>query len=364
MWNQNKFTQMFGLQWPVIQGPFGGGLSSVELSSTVSNLGGLGSFGAHYMTPEQIESLAAEFRTKTRKPFAINLWVSDHDPEAEHITPSQFEEFKNSLKPYYDLLKVPSPTFPKSFGEKFDHQVEAVLKAKPPVFSFVFGIPSKEVLAECRRQGILTIGTAVTVEEALALDDTDVDAIVVSGFEAGGHRGAFLKRAEESLMGTFSLIPQTADRIRKPLIAAGGITDGRGIAAALILGAQGAQIGTAFLACDESNANQKHKDLLRSGERRPTQLTRAFSGRLARGIENKMMRDLAGTENKIAPYPVQTWLTKDFKTAPAAQGTTDYMALWASQSYPQVKHTGAATLMNSLIKETDLILSTMKGTNL
>lgn len=351
MWNKNTFTQLFGLQWPIVQGPFGGGLSSHQLTVAVSNNGGLGSYGAHYMTPVQIETLCKDLRAQTAKPFAINLWVSDHDEGAAETTPTQFEAYKAPLKPFYDTLGVPLPEFPKKFGERFEFQVEAILKEKPPVFSFVFGVPPKEVLSECRKRGILTIGTAVTLEEALVLDQTDVDAIVVSGFEAGGHRGAFLKKAEESLVGTFSLIPQAADRIRKPLIAAGGIADGRGIAAAFILGAQGVQIGTAFLACEESNASPGHKALLHSKSLKPTKLTRAYTGRLARGIENELMRNFENV-SPIAPYPVQTWLTQKFKSAAIEQNKLEYIALWAGQSYPLTKHTNAQELMQSLIQET------------
>ncbi|NUN04247.1 MAG: nitronate monooxygenase [Bdellovibrio sp.] len=357
MWHKNEFTEKIGLQWPIIQGPFGGGLSSVALTTTVSNLGGLGSFGAHYMTPEQIEVLCNDLKAKTNKPFAINLWVSDHDPAAEKVTPKEFEEFKSYLKPIYEKLGVPLPTFPEQFGEKFEQQVEALLKARPSVFSFVFGIPSQEVLRECRKNKILTLGTAVTVEEAMALDEAEVDVIVASGFEAGGHRGAFLKSAEDSLMGTMSLLPQVVDRVHRPVIAGGGVTDGRGIAASLALGASGVQIGTAFLACEESNATDNHKNLLRSKKLLPTKLTRAFSGRLARGIENKMMNEMGKDSAKIAPYPVQTWLTRNFKDAAASQNAWDYVALWASQSFPQIKHQKAAELMQSLIQETEVVLS-------
>lgn len=356
MWQKNAFTEKVGLQWPIIQGPFGGGLSSVALTAAVSNHGGLGSFGAHYMTPTQIEDLCKDIRAKTNKPFAVNLWVSDHDPEAERVTPERFEEFKSYLKPIYEKLSVPLPTYPQKFGENFEEQVEAILKSRPPVFSFVFGVPSKEVLQECRKNKILTVGTAVTVEEALALDDADVDVIVASGFEAGGHRGAFLKAAEDSLMGTMSLLPQVVDRVHRPVIAGGGVTDGRGIAASLMLGASGVQIGTAFLACEESNATANHKNLLRSKKLLPTKLTRAFSGRLARGIENKMMHEMGQDLTKIAPYPVQTWLTRNFKDAAATQNAWDYVALWASQSFPQIRYHKAQDLMTSLIQETEIAL--------
>lgn len=361
MWNKNALTQVLGIQWPIVQGPFGGGLSSVALASSVSNLGGLGSFGAHYMTGEQILQVTKELHEKTHNPFAVNLWISDHDPKALQITEAEFEKYRANLKPIYDLLDVALPSFPQKFGERFNDQVEYLFKARPPVFSFVFGIPDKEVFKECRKLGIRTIGTAITVEEAVALNETDVDVIAVSGFEAGGHRGAFLKLAEDSLMGSISLIPQAVDRVNKPVIAAGGIVDGRGIAASLILGASGVQIGTAFLACDESNASAGHKEMLRSKKLQPTALTRAFSGRLARGIENTLLREFGAHPEKIAPFPVQVWLTQKFKAAAIEQKKLDYISLWAGQSYPQIKHTKAADLMLALIEETSHILTGLKS---
>jgi nitronate monooxygenase len=356
MWNQNRLTQLLKLDWPIVQGAFGSGLSSVELASTVSNGGGLGSFGAHYLPPEEIGPLVEEMKRKTARSFAVNLWVSDHDSEAENITLAQFEKFRDRLLPAFEQFEVPLPAFPKSFGQNFEKQIEALLRAAPPVFSFVYGIPAADILAECRRRGIVTMGTAITVEEAMALDEAGVDVIVASGMEAGGHRVSFLKAAEESLVGGLSLIPMVVDRVRKPVVAAGGIADGRGVAAVLTLGASAAQLGTAFLACTESNASAPHKEVLRSRELRPTALTRAFTGRLARGIENRFMHEF-GDPGRIAPYPVQAWLTQKFKAAATANRDLDHLALWAGQSFPQVKHTSARELLDSLAMETEQILT-------
>ena len=350
MWNDTEVSRTLGLRYPIVQGPFGGGVSSVELLATVSNAGGLGSFGAHHLSPPQIEELFAQIRRQTDQPFAINLWVSDHDPGG--FAPGQ-EAYHRSLKrlrPYFQELGVAEPSYPDRFGQRFDEQVEALLRLKPPAFSFVYGIPSEEILKECRQQRIVTIGTAITLDEAMALDGAGVDLIVASGFEAGGHRVAFLREAEDSLIGTFSLIPQVVDHVKVPVIAAGGIADVRGLRAALALGAAGVQIGTAFLACEESSANPLHKAKLFSPEARYTALSRAFTGRLARGIENRLMREMGPHSADFCPYPAQSWLLQQLKPAMLAQGRDDLMALWAGQSASLLHHRKAEELMKELVE--------------
>lgn len=347
MWKQTRVTEKLGIEYPIIQGPFGGGLSSIPLLATVSNAGGLGSFGAHYMPAQEIELLVTNIRTQTSKPFNINLWVKDQDDNGLSLSLSAFEHAYTTLKPYFDELGVEKPIYPETFGQKFDEQVEGVLRAAPPVFSFVYGIPDLAILKECKKRNIKTIGTAITPDEAAALDEAGVDMIVATGFEAGGHRVSFLRNAEDSLIGTFSLIPQTVDRVHAPVIAAGGIADCRGIKAALALGAEAVQIGTAFLACSESNAAQIHKDKLFSSDAKYTVLTRAYSGRLARGIENRMIAEMRG--KYYAPYPAQSWFTGQLRKAAIEQGRTDLMSLWCGQSAAIIRHKQAAELFKSLI---------------
>ncbi|MDB5869420.1 MAG: 2-nitropropane dioxygenase [Polaromonas sp.] len=199
----------------------------------------------------------------------------------------------------------------------------------------------------------MTLGAATTPDEAIAMDQAGVDMVVATGFEAGGHRVSFLRPAENSLIGTLALIPQVVDAIKAPVIAAGGIADGRGIAAALALGAQGVQIGTAFLACAESSASDIHRQKLFSPEARYTALTRAFSGRLARGIENRFMSELKAHDDHIASYPVQNWLMGRMKPAAIAQGRTDLMSLWSGQATPLIRHRDARSLMQALQQQTD-----------
>ena len=262
MWNDTAITRRLGIRYPIVQGPFGGGLSSARLVAAVSNAGGLGSFGAQGMTPNRIREVVREIRALTASPFAVNLWVSTEDVGASGTTRSTYEAALVPLAPFFSELRVPPPTFPLRGWATFDEQVSALLDARPPVFSFVFGVPPMPVIDECRRRSIVTIGAATTVDEAVALEESGVDVVVASGFEAGGHRPSFLRSPETSLTGLFSLLPQVCDAVDIPVIAAGGIADGRGVAAALALGAEGVQIGTAFLACEESNAPPAHREAL------------------------------------------------------------------------------------------------------
>lgn len=337
------------LRHPLVQGPFGGGLSTAALAAAVSNLGGLGSFGAHMLAPEQIADVAAQIRALTPGPFALNLWVSTFDAGGDHLDAATFERSWPLFAPWFAELGLPQPQPPVQVHADFEAQAEALLAVEPPVFSFVFGIPRAEILQHCRRRGILTVGAATSIAEAHALEAAGVDAIVASGFEAGGHRPSFLARAEDSLMGTFALVPLVADRVRIPVIAAGGIADARGVRAALTLGAQAAQLGTAFLACAESGASPAHRDALFGPQALATTLTRAYSGRLARGLRTPWTDALAARGAELAPFPVQSWFTGQMRGAALAQGRTDLVSLWSGQIAPNLKYRHVADLMAALI---------------
>jgi nitronate monooxygenase len=342
-----RVDQILKIKYPIIQGPFGGGLSSVELLSSVSNDGGLGSFGAHHLSPIEIKNLYQDIVRKTNKPFAINLWVKDEDENGLHYDKESFEQTYRLLKPYFDELNLPKPVYPSRFGEKFTEQIESILEIKPPVFSFVYGVPDKAILDECRKRNIVTIGTAITPDEAICLDSAGVDLIVATGFEAGGHRVSFLKEAEKSLFGTFSLIPQVVKSVRVPVIAAGGISNKLGVKAAFALGAEGVQVGTAFLATKESNAGDLHRSKIFSDEAKYTSLTRAYSGRLARGIENKFMLE----QLTHAPYPAQSWFTGKLKKEAIKQGRSDIMSLWCGQGAPLLLYDNASDVFRSLLDD-------------
>lgn len=351
MWNDTGITRRLQLALPIVQGPFGGGLSSVDLVAAVSGAGALGSFGAHHLEPDAILRVAADIRRRTPRPFALNLWIPFHDADAQAFTAAAYARFAAALAPHFDALGVPLPARPERYLPRFEDQLEVVLEARPAVFSFVFGHPPPDVLERCRAAGILTLGTATTVEEARVLEDAGVDAVVATGFEAGGHRVSFLRPAEESLTGTLALVPQVVDAVRVPVIAAGGIADGRGVAAALALGAQAAQLGTAFLACRESAASGPHRDALFSPAARRTALTRAFSGRLARGIENRFMTEFRAAGRQPAPYPIQNWLMAQLKPAAVTQGRTDLIALWCGQSAALLRHRDAGGLIAQLARD-------------
>lgn len=356
MWNKTKFTELLGIDYPIVQGPFGGGLSSVKLTSTVSNAGGLGSFGGQPFSAKEIIETCNEIRKFTNKPFNINLWVSDRDAGLAAFGDDDYNKLTALFKPYFMELGLSIPERPTNLGAKFEEQIEAIYEAKPAIFSFVYGIPSPDILENCRRLGIKTVGTATTVDEAIALENAGVNAIVATGFEAGGHRVSFLRSAEDSLTGTFALIPQVADNVKIPIIAAGGIADTRGIKAALALGADAVQMGTAFLATNQSNASQDHKDKLFTPEAKYTTLTKVFTGRLSRGIKNRLTEDLQNHENLLAPYPLQGKFMGFLNAYPATENSNpDFKSYWAGQSALLLKHQDAKILIETLVDEMNKI---------
>lgn len=347
----NEVTRRLGVDHPIIQGPFGGGLSTAKLAATVANLGGLGSYGAHMLPPERIGPVADEIRALTDKPFALNLWVSDHDEGGDRIDPDTFERAWPLFAPYFRELGLDKPVPPERGHPRYDEQIDALLEARPPAFSFVFGIPSPRILTECRRRDIVTIGAATSIAEAQALEDAGVDLIVATGAEAGGHRPSFLARAEESLMGTLPLVQLVAARVRTPVIAAGGIADARGTRAAFALGAQAVQIGTAFLACEESGTTDAHRDVLFSDRAQHTTLTRAFTGRLARGVRNRWTEEMAPRIAQLPPFPTASWFVSQLRPAAIAAGRTDLVSLWSGQIAPNLRHRSATALMQSLLSD-------------
>ncbi|GAA0671022.1 nitronate monooxygenase family protein [Kitasatospora atroaurantiaca] len=352
-----RLSALLGLDHPVVQGPFGGGLSSVALAAAVSEAGGLGSYGAHHLAAEAIPGLVKELRAATGRSFAVNLWVPL--PGEAELRPGQDElaGHLERLRPAYEELGLELPE-PTAFTDRpdFDDQLDALLEAAPPAISFVMGIPPRRVFTEARRREIVLIGTATTVAEAEALEAAGFDVVVASGSDAGGHRGAFLKPVHESLVGTFALVPQVADAVSVPVVAAGGIADGRGIAAALLLGAEAVQIGTAFLATEESGATEPHRQALLGPEARTTVLTRLFSGRHARGIPNRFVREYAEFEDQVPPYPVQNALMQPTRAAAAAQGRADHLNLWSGQAAPLALGGPAHVYLDTVLTEAGLLL--------
>jgi nitronate monooxygenase len=349
-WNENRLTAKLGIDYPIIQGPLGG-LSSQKLTAAVSNFGGLGSFGAHGLTPEAIQEVIAQIRSLTSKPFAMNLWVSMEDEGARTSDEDAFNRSLVPLAAHIAALGAPRPEYEPYSRIRFEDQARVLLDERVPVFSFIYGIPSREILEECRAKRIVTIGTATTPEEGAALQEAGVDAIVASGFEAGGHRGSFLRAAEDSLTGTFSLVPQIADMVNVPVIAAGGIADARGVIAALALGAEAVQMGTVFLSCEESGASLLHRQALGRKKAGHTALTKGFTGRLARGIHNRLLEELNREEAAILPYPLQRRLVRNLAIPAEAAGRSDLLPLWAGQSANLSTCTDVLAFLTSLVEK-------------
>ncbi|WP_312991818.1 NAD(P)H-dependent flavin oxidoreductase [Chryseobacterium flavum] len=356
MWNKNRITELIGIEYPIFQGPFGGDFSTVELTTTVSNLGGLGGFGAYTLSPREIYDIHHKIQSKTDKPYNLNLWVSDNDIIDEKHTKEQYQKAVETFKPYFDLLDIDIPAPPPSFESRFQNQLEVIFDIKPKVFSFMFGLLNENIIEDLHHQGTVVLGNATTLDEAVALEKTGVDIIVASGFESGGHRPSFLDRSELSTTGTFALIQLIRDRVKIPVVAAGGIANGHGIVGAFQLGAEAVQIGTAFLATEESGALAVHKELLFSAAAKSTTLTRAYTGRLGRGITTKVTKDVLTATDKILPFPLQAQFMRTLRKAALEQQKNDLVFFWSGQIAPILKHKKASTLMKSLIEEASELL--------
>jgi nitronate monooxygenase len=330
-WTRTVLTTRLGIEYPIIQGPLGG-LSSQRLTAAVSNFGGLGSFGAHGLRPDAIRKVVREIRSLTSKPFAMNLWVSMEDEGAFASDESAFRRSLSHLSKHIEEVGGVLPSFAPYEPTRFEDQARVLIEEEVPAFSFIYGIPPKEILDECRGRGIAIIGTATTVDEAVALEEAGVDVVAASGFEAGGHRGSFLRPSEESLVGAISLVPQVVDAVKLPVVAAGGIADARGVVAAFALGASGVQMGTAFLSCEESGSSPVHRRALLTREAGATALSRGFTGRLARGIRNRLLDELNEKGTEVLPYPLQRALVRHLSIPAEKAGRWEFLPLWAGQS--------------------------------
>jgi nitronate monooxygenase len=349
-WTDTALTRRLGIAFPIIQGPLGG-FNTQRLTAEVSNFGGLGSFGAHGLAPTAIAEVIAEIRTLTAKPFAMNLWVSMEDAGAGSAGEAQFQASLRELLPHIAELGGSKPKYQPHASIRFEAQVRVLLDAKVPVFSFIVGIPPREILDECRSRGIVTIGTATTPDEAIALEQAGVDIVAASGFEAGGHRGSFLRPAAQSLIGTFSLVPQVADAVGLPVVAAGGVADARGVLAAFALGADGVQIGTAFLAAEESGANKLHRAALLNHQAGDTTLTKGLTGRLARGIRNRLTETLDRPDAEILPYPLQRALVKNVTSLAEQSARPELLQMWAGQSANLTRHSNPVEFLSDLVHQ-------------
>jgi nitronate monooxygenase len=335
------------LAHPIIQAPMAGGSDTPELAAAVCNAGGIGVLGAAYLTPPQIRDAALAVRARTNRPFGINLFSPLPVPAKVDTGPAMA-----SVAPYYAELGLAPPDPPGLSGHSFADQLAAVLDSGAAVFSFAFAIPSARDLAAAKSRGLFVMGTATTVEEARLLERAGVDAIVAQGAEAGGHRGTFAGSFEAAMIGTMALVPQMVDAVPVPVVAAGGIMDGRGIAAALALGAQAVQMGTAFLTCAESGLIEAYRQAIMNAAPHETAITRAFSGRQARGIVNRFMTEVEAG-GAILPFPRQNALTRPLRTAAAKQGRAEFLSLWAGQGLGLARRQSTDELMARLVRETE-----------
>jgi nitronate monooxygenase len=344
---ETRFTQLVKVRFPIVQAGMAGGITTPELVAAVSNAGGLGTIGGGYLTPDQLRESIHRVRELTDRPFAVNLFAPQE--------PTVSDDEVRAMAAYLDEIRrdlgiKESPSI-KKYAESFEEQVEVVIEERVPVFSFTFGIPRAEILDRLREHGSTLIGTATTPREAIALEQCGVDAIVVQGSEAGGHRGTFLEDVERSLIGTMALVPQVVDRVSVPVIASGGIMDGRGLVACLALGAAAVQMGTAFLACPESGAHRLYKQRILQSEDDTTEVTRAYSGKPARGVRTRFMERMRGYSGPIPAYPVQNALTRDIRQEAAKRDDPEYMSLWAGQAHPLATAEPAATIVQRTMEE-------------
>lgn len=352
-----KLMERFHLAHPIFQAPLAGGGDTPELVSAVSKAGGMGFIGAAYLSPEQILETGKAVRARTAQPFGINLFAPLPPPEVEKPLAPVLER----LAAFFTELGVAPPTEVTTRQLPFREQLEACLQTEAAAFSFTFGLLPPQAVADIRRRGLFLLGTATTVSEAKILVDSGVDAVVAQGSEAGGHRGTFAAEFSAGLIGTMALVPQIADAISVPVIASGGIMDGRGVAAALALGASGVQLGTAFLTCTESGIPEVYREAILRAREDQTRITRAFSGRPARGISNRFLEEFASAEAAecILPFPAQNSLTRPLRSAAAKQGRAEFLSLWAGQALRLARRQPAAELISRIAAETESAVASL-----
>jgi nitronate monooxygenase len=324
---------LLGIALPIVKAPMAGGFDTPELVAAASNAGALGSTGAAYLTPAAIREHVDAIRARTQHPFAVNLFAGGIEPR--DADPAAMLAL---LAPLHERFGLPPPVAPGAWPYDFDEQLAAIVAADVRIVSFTFGLPDDAAIARMRADGRVLIGTATTVAEALRCEAAGCSAVVAQGAEAGGHRGTFLGTFESGMTGLVALVPQIVDAVRIPVLAAGGIMDRRGVAAARALGASGVVCGTAFLDTVEAGTSAPYRHALAAARDDETVITRAFSGRNARGLSNAFQRAVDARAGDILPYPKQNALTRPLRTAAAAANDAEYLSLWAGQATPLAMH--------------------------
>lgn len=339
---------LFGTELPIIQAPMAGAQAGA-MAIAVSNAGGLGSLPCALLSVEAMRKELEAIKAQTARPYNVNFFC--HAPPL----PSAEREaaWRKALAPFYkeygiDPESIPAGPGRAPFSAEF---ADALEPFRPPVVSFHFGLPSKELLARVKRWGAKILGSATTVDEARWLEARGVDAIIAQGLEAGGHRGIFLTNDLTTQVGTFALLPQVVRAVKLPVIAAGGIADARGVAAALALGAAGVQIGTAYLLCPEATTGAVHRAALKSDAARHTALTNLFTGRPARGIVNRVMKELGPISGAAPEFPLATSAIMPLRAKAEARGSGDFTPLWSGQNATGCREVPAAQITRELAAE-------------
>ncbi|NHZ96365.1 nitronate monooxygenase [Massilia sp. CCM 8734] len=334
-------------KFPILQGPMAGGASRAELVAAVSNAGGLGCMAGSLMSPASLRDEVGRIRSMTDQPFLMNFFVL----QTPSPTPDEVGAAVELLRPVWESLGWDNLPVPAQWCQDFEAQFDTLIALRPAAASFTFGILTPIQVERLHDAGIYVMGTVTTVEEALAWENVGADAVIASGIESGGHRGTFLGPQEDATLDGKALWPQVAEAVKMPVIAAGGIMTGVDIAEALALGAQAVQMGSAFIVTDESGIHPAYKQRLIEARDTPTRLTRAFSGRYARGLENSFMRKMESVEKQVPAYPVQNALTTGIRAAAAERGDTELMSLWAGAEIRRARPMPVAKLMQMLVAE-------------
>lgn len=340
-----NLQQLLGVALPIIQAPMAGSQGSA-LAIAVSNAGGLGSLPCALLGMEAMRKELTTIKAQTEKPFNVNFFC--HQPPE----PSAEREagWRKALSPYYQEFGIDSSNIPAApMRMPFSDEAADVLdEFRPAAVSFHFGLPSERLLERAKKCGAKILSTATTVEEALWLEERGADAVIAQGFEAGGHRGMFLTEDLTTQMGTFALLPQVVKAVKVPVIAAGGIADAEGVAAAMALGAAGVQVGTAYLLCPEATTSAIYRAALASANARHTAVTNIFSGRPARGIVNRVIRELGPIASAAPAFPLASTAIGPLRAKAESQGSGDFSPLWSGQNATGCKPIPAAELTRLL----------------
>jgi nitronate monooxygenase len=359
MWPDNRLIALFGIEHPIVLAPMAGAMDA-ELAAAVSEAGGLGSLPCAMLTPAQLRDQFAKIRARTSKPVNVNFFCHT----APVLNNAREARWRDRLKPYYEELGIdPSAPVPTSNRAPFDSAFCDVIEdLKPQVVSFHFGLPAADLLRRIKSAGCHIISSATTVAEAVWLEQRGVDAVIAQGFEAGGHRGMFLTDNIAAQVGTFALVPQIADNVRVPVIAAGGIGDARGIAAAFALGASGVQIGTAYLHCHEAKISAPHRAAMQSARDDATALTNLMTGRPARGFINRLMREVGPIDDVAPEFPLAAGALAPLRAKAESAGSGDFSPMWSGQAAALGRDIAAGELTKKLAVESQRQLQRLAAT--